>query len=146
MSSCDIQTQNEIKRVLNQHQDTTAQIHDLVNKIPCDIHQHGGGMTKAQYLQLVSLVTAILVAVNAVMEVNKIQSGQCDIQNMIMNALTNSQYCTTQSNALSSAISSAVLKVSGASSVGVTSYLLSDEKEKEESTGGRKARKSRKLL
>ena len=33
MSSCDIQTQKEIKRDLNQHQDTTAQMHDLVNKI-----------------------------------------------------------------------------------------------------------------
>lgn len=145
MSSCDIEIQNAVQSVLNkpEHQKTISKINALVNQIPCDIRQNGGGMSKAQYVQLVSLVTAILVAVNAVMEVNKIQSGQCDIQNMIMNALTQSQFCTTQSNTLSSAITTAVVKVTGAASLGVTGYLL-DEKKKEEPTGGRKAKKSRK--
>jgi hypothetical protein len=149
MSSCDIEIQNAVQSVLNkpEHQKTISKINDLVNQIPCD-RQNGGGMTKAQYVQLVSLVTAILVAVNAVMEVNKIQSGQCDIQNMIMNALTQSQFCTTQSNTLSSAITTAVVKVTGAASLGVTGYLL-DEKKKEiednkEPKGGRRVRKARK--
>ena len=152
MSSCDIQTQKEVMSVLNkpEHQNTIAQIQDLVNQIPCE-RQTGGGLSKAQYAQLLSLVSAIVFAINAVMEVKEIQAAQCDLTTMVMNALSQSQYCTQQSNALNSAISTAVAKVTGAASVGVTSYLLSKDKKEEtnqvtnqETTGGRKAKKSRK--
>jgi hypothetical protein len=147
MSSCDIQTQKKVMSVLNkpEHQNTIAQIQDLVNQIPCE-RQTGGGLSKGQYAQLLTLVMAIIVAINAVMEIKEIKAAQCDLTTMVMNALAQSQYCTQQSNALNSAISSAVLKVTGAAGLGVTGYLLSEDKKEEnqETTGGRKAKKSRK--
>jgi len=152
MSSCDIQTQKKVMSVLNnpEHQNTIAQIQDLVNQIPCE-RQTGGGLSKGQYAQLLSLVMAIIVAINAVMEIKEIKEAQCDLTTMVMNALAQSQYCTQQSNALNSAISTAVLKVTGAAGLGVTGYLLSEDKKEEtnqvtnqETTGGRKAKKSRK--
>lgn len=146
MSSCDIQTKNKVMSVLNkpEHQKTISKINDLVNQIPCDIRQNGGGMTNAQYVQLLSLVTAIIIAINAVMEVKEIQSAQCDLSTMVLNALAKSQYCTTQSNALNSAITTAVAQVTGAAGVGVTSYLLAKDEENKETKGGRRVRKARK--
>ena len=57
-SSCDIQIQEEVMNVLKhpEHQNTIALIQDLVNQIPCE-HQTGGGLSKAQYAQLLALVT-----------------------------------------------------------------------------------------
>ena len=151
MSSCDIQTKNKVMSVLNkqEHKNTISKINDLVNQIPCDIHQRGGGMTNAQYAQLLALIMSIIVAINAVMEVKEIQSAQCDLPTMILNSLSQSQYCTNQSNALNNAITASVAKVTGAAGLGIGSYLLSENKkvaeiEDAQSTGGRRVRKSRK--
>ena len=150
MSSCDIQTKNKVMSVLNkqQHKNTISKINDLVNQIPCDIHQRGGGMTNAQYAQLLALIMSIIVAINAVMEVKEIQSAQCDLPTMILNSLSQSQHCTNQSNALNNAITAAVAKVTGAAGLGVGTYLLSEDKKEiednKETKGGRRVRKSRK--
>jgi hypothetical protein len=150
MSSCDIQTKNKVMSVLNkqEHKNTISKINDLVNQIPCDIRQNGGGMTNAQYAQLLALIMSIIVAINAVMEVKEIQSAQCDLPTMILNSLSQSQHCTNQSNALNNAITAAVAKVTGAAGLGVGTYLLSEDKKEiednKETKGGRRVRKSRK--
>ena len=130
-------------------------VQNMLNEIPCSKEYKTGGagddekrmfnMTKSQWLALLGAITPAVMAIAYGMQAHDLNQRGCQIGNMIVDQLVGTGNCEVHRKALDAAVKHCINSAAASvTATGVFAWMVgTDKKNENNTTGGRKTKKSR---